>query len=89
MLNPVFSHLPISIFQHMTGLALRHDAINLGQGFPDQDGPAGLRDVAARALIDGPNQYPPSKGLAELRQAVACACTSLLQAGLTIRKTRW
>ena len=70
-LNPVFSNLPISIFQHMTGLALRYDAINLGQGFPDQDGPAGLRAVAARALIDGPNQYPPSKGLAELRQAVA------------------
>jgi aspartate/methionine/tyrosine aminotransferase len=70
-LNPVFSSLPISIFQHMTGLALRHDAINLGQGFPDQDGPAGLRAVAARALIDGPNQYPPSKGLPELRQAVS------------------
>jgi N-succinyldiaminopimelate aminotransferase len=70
-LNPVFSNLPISIFQHMTGLALRYDAINLGQGFPDQDGPAGLRAVAARALIDGPNQYPPSKGLAELRQAVS------------------
>ena len=70
-LNPVFSNLPISIFQHMTGLALRYDAINLGQGFPDQDGPAGLRAVAARALIYGPNQYPPSKGLAELRQAVA------------------
>ena len=70
-LNPVFSNLPISIFQQMTGLALRHDAINLGQGFPDQDGPAGLRAVAARALIDGPNQYPPSKGLAELRRAVA------------------
>lgn len=70
-LNPVFSNLPISIFQHMTGLALRYDAINLGQGFPDQDGPAGLRAVAARALIDGPNQYPPSKGLSELRQAVS------------------
>ena len=69
-LNPVFSSLPISIFQHMTGLALRHDAINLGQGFPDQDGPQALRAVAAKALIDGPNQYPPSKGLAELRKAV-------------------
>ena len=70
-LNPVFSSLPISIFQHMTGLALRHDAINLGQGFPDQDGPQALRAVAAKALIDGPNQYPPSKGLAELRKAVS------------------
>lgn len=70
-LNPVFATLPVSIFQHMTGLALRHDAINLGQGFPDQDGPQGLREVAARALLDGPNQYPPSRGLGELRAAVS------------------
>ncbi len=71
MPNPVFARLPISIFQHMTGLAVRHDAINLGQGFPDEDGPLSLREVAARALVDGPNQYPPSKGLAVLRQAVS------------------
>ena len=71
MPNPVFSSLPTSIFQHMTVLALKHDAINLGQGFPDQDGPISLREVAARQLIDGPNQYPPSKGLLVLRQAVA------------------
>jgi N-succinyldiaminopimelate aminotransferase len=69
--NPVFANLPVSIFQHMTGLALKHDAINLGQGFPDQDGPLSLREVAARQLLDGPNQYPPSKGLAVLRQAVS------------------
>ena len=71
MPNPVFSSLPTSIFQHMTVLALKHDAINLGQGFPDQDGPLSLREVAARQLLEGPNQYPPSKGLAALRQAVA------------------
>src|SRR3954462_5929411 len=71
MPNPVFSSLPTSIFQHMTMLALKHDAINLGQGFPDQDGPLALREVAARQLIEGPNQYPPSKGLAVLRQAVS------------------
>ena len=69
--NPVFANLPISIFQHMTGLALQHEAINLGQGFPDQDGPLSLREVAAQQLLDGPNQYPPSKGLAVLRQAVS------------------
>ena len=69
--NPVFSALPTSIFQHMTMLALKHEAINLGQGFPDQDGPDSLRAVAARALVDGPNQYPPSKGLLSLRQAVS------------------
>jgi aspartate/methionine/tyrosine aminotransferase len=69
--NPVFAGLPTSIFQHMTFLALEYDAINLGQGFPDQDGPTALREVAAKQLIDGPNQYPPSKGLAVLRQAVS------------------
>lgn len=69
--NPAFAALPTSIFQHMTFLALDHDAINLGQGFPDEDGPAALRQVAAKALIDGPNQYPPSKGLKVLRQAVS------------------
>ena len=71
MPNPVFSSLPTSIFQHMTMLALKHEALNLGQGFPDQDGPLPLREVAAKQLIDGPNQYPPSKGLLSLRQAVA------------------
>jgi len=71
MPNPVFASLSTSIFQHMTMLALKHDAINLGQGFPDEDGPLSLREVAARQLLDGPNQYPPSKGLGVLRQAVA------------------
>ncbi len=71
MPNPVFSRLPTSIFQHMTGLALKHDALNLGQGFPDQDGPLSLREVAARQLIEGPNQYPPSRGLLILRRAIA------------------
>jgi len=71
MPNPVFSSLPTSIFQHMTVLALKHEAVNLGQGFPDQDGPLSLREVAAKQLLDGPNQYPPSKGMAVLRQAVA------------------
>ena len=54
--NPVFAGLPTSIFQHMTFLALDHGALNLGQGFPDEDGPLALREVAARALMDGPNQ---------------------------------
>lgn len=71
MPNPVFSSLPTSIFQHMTVLAQKHEALNLGQGFPDQDGPISLREVAAKQLIDGPNQYPPSKGLLSLRRAVA------------------
>src|SRR3569833_3740831 len=69
MTNPVFSRLPTTIFLHKTALALKHEAINLGQGFPDQDGPLALREVAARQLIEGPNQYPPSRGLLALRQA--------------------
>src|SRR5476651_1156336 len=75
--NPAFANLPVSIFQHMTGLALKHDAVNLGQGFPDQDGPLSLREVAARQLLEGPNQYPPSKGLAVLRQAVSAHARQL------------
>ena len=71
MPNPVFSSLPTSIFQHMTVLAMKLEAINLGQGFPDQDGPLSLRQAAAKQLLDGPNQYPPSKGLGILRQAVS------------------
>ena len=70
-LNRVLSGYGTTIFTTMSALATAHQAINLGQGFPDQDGPEDIREVAARALMDGPNQYPPSQGLPELRQAVA------------------
>jgi aspartate/methionine/tyrosine aminotransferase len=70
-LNPVFETLGTTIFTVMSALAAKHGAINLGQGFPDEDGPIGIRDAAARALRDGPNQYPPMQGLLALRQAVA------------------
>jgi len=55
----------------MSGLAREHGAINLGQGFPDGNGPDDVRAAAARALEDRPNQYPPMMGLPELRRAVA------------------
>jgi len=55
----------------MSALAAAHGAINLGQGFPDDEGPEELRQAAARAILDGPNQYPPSFGLPALREAVA------------------
>ncbi len=71
IMNPIFSTLPTTIFTVMSALAREHNAINLGQGFPDGEGPAHLRAIAAQALIDGPNQYPPSTGLPELRRAVA------------------
>src|SRR5947209_5426258 len=70
-LNPVFSCLPTTIFTVMSTLAAEHGAINLGQGFPDEDGPLSIRESAAAALRDGPNQYPPSRGLPALRQAIA------------------
>ncbi|MFE7796478.1 pyridoxal phosphate-dependent aminotransferase [Nocardia sp. NPDC057440] len=60
-----------TIFAEMTELAIRHDAVNLGQGFPDTDGPAGMLEVARRAIADGLNQYPPGRGMPVLRRAVA------------------
>ncbi|HEX9158958.1 MAG TPA: aminotransferase class I/II-fold pyridoxal phosphate-dependent enzyme, partial [Rhizomicrobium sp.] len=69
--NPVFARLPTTIFTVMSALAAEHRAINLGQGFPDEDGPITIRDHAAAALREGPNQYPPTRGLPVLRQAIA------------------
>ncbi|TNE38895.1 MAG: aminotransferase [Alphaproteobacteria bacterium] len=60
-----------TIFEVMSKLAIEHKAINLGQGFPDEDGPADILAAAARATEEGPNQYPPMMGVPELRQAVA------------------
>lgn len=60
-----------TIFTEMSALAQRTGSIDLGQGFPDADGPAEILEVAARALLDGPNQYAPARGVPELRQAVA------------------
>jgi aspartate/methionine/tyrosine aminotransferase len=69
--NPVFGALGTTIFSVMSALAAKHGAINLGQGFPDEDGPLAIREAAAKALREGPNQYPPMQGLIELRRAVA------------------
>ncbi|MFI7191594.1 pyridoxal phosphate-dependent aminotransferase [Nocardia nova] len=60
-----------TIFAEMTELAVRHDAINLGQGFPDSDGPAAMLEVARTAIADGLNQYPPGRGMPVLRRAIA------------------
>jgi len=70
-LNPVFAAQGTTIFTVMSALAAEHGAINLGQGFPDEDGPPAIRERAARALMEGPNQYPPMRGLIDLRRAVA------------------
>jgi N-succinyldiaminopimelate aminotransferase len=56
----------------MGALALRHDAVNLGQGFPDEDGPESIRAEAGRATAEGRgNQYPPGIGVPPLRRAIA------------------
>jgi aspartate/methionine/tyrosine aminotransferase len=69
-MNPIFAAQGTSIFEHMSALARAHDAVNLGQGFPDFGWPD---DVIARAAeaLGGSNQYPPMRGLAALREAVA------------------
>ena len=68
--NSVLSSYGTTIFEVMSRLAIETGAINLGQGFPDEDGPEDIRRAAAEALMAGPNQYPPMLGLPELRQAV-------------------
>lgn len=70
-LNPVYADMGVTVFEAMSGLARDLGAINLGQGFPDAPGPRALLEAAARAVLDGPNQYPPSRGLPALRSAVA------------------
>lgn len=69
--NPVFARQGTTIFTVMSALATEHKAVNLGQGFPDIDGPETVRAVAAKALLEGPNQYPPMPGLMELRRELS------------------
>lgn len=59
-----------TVFAEMSALAVATDSVNLGQGFPDYDGPAFMLAEAERAIADGVNQYPPGKGIAPLRQAI-------------------
>ncbi len=63
--------LGTTIFAEMSALALATGSVNLGQGFPDTDGPAEVAEAAVRAIREGHNQYPPGLGIAELRQAIA------------------
>jgi N-succinyldiaminopimelate aminotransferase len=60
-----------TIFAEMSALAVRTGSINLGQGFPDTDGPPGLLEAACAAIRGGQNQYPPGPGVPALREAVA------------------
>lgn len=70
-MNSVYASLGTTVFEVMSRLAAERGAVNLGQGFPEEDGPHDILEAAARATLDGPNQYPPMRGLPDLRQAVA------------------
>ncbi|KNC18535.1 aminotransferase [Arthrobacter sp. RIT-PI-e] len=63
--------LGITIFEEVTALAQQHSAVNLGQGFPDEDGPEEILEAARAAITAGANQYAPGQGLAVLRHAIA------------------
>ncbi|MFH8260196.1 pyridoxal phosphate-dependent aminotransferase [Streptomyces roseolus] len=72
LLNRRLAEFGTTIFAEMSALAARTGSINLGQGFPDTDGPEEIREAAVRALRDGRgNQYPPGPGVPELRTAIA------------------
>ncbi|MDE1897401.1 MAG: aminotransferase [Rhodospirillales bacterium] len=71
--NALLAGMGTTIFTIMSALAVKHNAINLGQGFPDTEGPEDIVRAAAEALLDGRNQYPPLTGVPELREAVAAA----------------
>src|SRR5438132_7702715 len=71
LLNRRLDGMGTTIFAEMSALALATGAINLGQGFPDTDGPAEIADAAVRAIHEGRgNQYPPGIGIPELRRAI-------------------
>lgn len=70
-MNPLYEQMATSVFERMSGLAAKHGAVNLGQGFPDFGWPDEILDAAARAVKTGSNQYAPSRGLPALREAVA------------------
>ncbi|MFD0390559.1 aminotransferase [Tistrella bauzanensis] len=69
--NQILSGYGTTIFTVMSALAQEHGAVNLGQGFPDWEGPEEVRRIAAEGLMNGYNQYPPMAGIPELRRAVA------------------
>jgi len=70
-MNPLYKQMKTSVFERMSALAIEHGAVNLGQGFPDFGWPDDILDAAAKALKEGSNQYPPSRGIMPLREAVA------------------
>ena len=70
-MNPLYEQMKTSVFERMSGLAAQHEAVNLGQGFPDFGWPPEILEAAAKAVVGGSNQYAPSRGTMPLREAVA------------------
>ena len=70
-MNPLYERMSTSVFERMSALAAEHGAVNLGQGFPDFGWSDDILEAAARAVVNGSNQYAPSRGTPALRQAVA------------------
>src|SRR5207237_3807370 len=87
-LNARLQGFATTIFAEMSALAARTGAINLGQGFPDTDGPAEVAEAAVDAIRAGHNQYPPGPGIPALRQAVADHRSEERRVGKECR-TRW
>jgi len=72
LLNRALAGMGTTIFAEMSALAVETGSVNLGQGFPDTDGPAEIAQAAADAVLSGRgNQYPPGPGIPELRRAIA------------------
>ena len=69
--NAILSSFGTTIFEVMSRLAQEHDAVNLGQGFPDGNGPEDVVEAGVDYLRNGVNQYPSMFGIPDLRQAVA------------------
>jgi len=70
-MNPLYEQMQTSVFERMSALAGKYGAVNLGQGFPDFGWPPEILEAAAKAVVEGSNQYAPSRGLMVLREAVA------------------
>jgi len=70
-MNPLYEQMKTSVFERMSSLAAEHKAVNLGQGFPDFGWPPEILEAAAKAVVEASNQYPPSRGLMVLREAIA------------------
>ena len=70
-MHPLYEQMDTSVFERMSLAAAKHGAANLGQGFPDFGWPTEILQAAAKAVVEGSNQYAPSRGLPVLREAVA------------------